>query len=94
MDEGNEILTIEEVAKLLKLKPQTIYKWAQEGKIPGAKLGKEWRFRRRILDDWVETAIMTSRGGVSYLMERGGRLNEAEGMDDERIDAIVRATLE
>lgn len=48
----DEIMTIDEVAKYLKLKPQTIYTWAQNGKIPAAKIGKEWRFRRDILDAW------------------------------------------
>lgn len=52
MDEIEEILTIEEVAKYFKLTPQTIYAWAQSGKIPAAKLGKEWRFSKRILDQW------------------------------------------
>lgn len=52
MNETDEIMTIEEVAKYLKLKPQTIYTWAQTGKIPAAKLGKEWRFSKRILDEW------------------------------------------
>ena len=49
-DEDHEILTIEEVAAYLRLTPQTIYKWAQEKRIPAAKLGKEWRFRRSIID--------------------------------------------
>ena len=44
---GNDILTLEEVASYLRLTPQTIYKWAQEKRIPGAKLGKEWRYSRR-----------------------------------------------
>jgi len=48
----DEILTLEEVASYLKLKPQTIYTWAQTGKIPAAKLGKEWRFSKKILDEW------------------------------------------
>ena len=48
----NEILTIEDVAKYLKLKPQTIYTWAQKGQIPAAKLGKEWRFKKSVLDRW------------------------------------------
>ena len=48
----DEILTIEEVAKYFKLKPQTIYTWVQNGKIPAAKLGKEWRFSKKILDQW------------------------------------------
>jgi excisionase family DNA binding protein len=45
-------MTLEEVAAYLRLKPQTIYSWAQEGKIPAAKLGKEWRFRKSIIDEW------------------------------------------
>ena len=45
-------MTLEEVAAYLKLKPQTIYTWAQEKKIPAAKIGKEWRFRRSIIDEW------------------------------------------
>ena len=48
----DEIMTIEDVAKYLKLKPQTIYTWAQNGKIPAAKIGKEWRFRKDIIDAW------------------------------------------
>jgi excisionase family DNA binding protein len=50
----NEILTIEEVAAYLRLKPQTIYKWAQEKRIPAAKIGKEWRFRRSVIDRWLD----------------------------------------
>jgi len=50
-------MNIEEVAKYLKLKPQTIYSWAQQGKIPAAKLGKEWRFRRSLIDMWFNQHI-------------------------------------
>ena len=50
----DEIMTLEEVAKYLKLKPQTIYNWAQNHKIPAAKLGKEWRFKKAIIDKWFD----------------------------------------
>lgn len=49
---NTDIMTLEEVAAYLRLKPQTIYTWAQEKKIPAAKLGKEWRFRKSIIDEW------------------------------------------
>ena len=55
--ETQDIMTLEEVAKYLKLKPQTIYSWAQEGKIPAAKLGKEWRFRKSVIDKWFNQHI-------------------------------------
>ena len=52
-----DIMTLEEVAAYLRLKPQTIYTWAQEKKIPAAKLGKEWRFRRSVIDKWFNQHI-------------------------------------
>lgn len=50
-------MTLEEVAKYLKLKPQTIYGWAQNGRIPAAKLGKEWRFKKSVIDKWFNEHI-------------------------------------
>lgn len=51
---NDDIMTLEEVANYLKLKPQTIYTWAQEKKIPAAKLGKEWRFKKSMIDKWFD----------------------------------------
>ena len=53
----DDIMTLEEVAAYLRLKPQTIYTWAQEKRIPAAKLGKEWRFKRSMIDTWFEQHI-------------------------------------
>lgn len=57
MSKIEDIMTLEDVAKYLKLKPQTIYTWAQNGKIPAAKLGKEWRFKRSVIDKWFDEHI-------------------------------------
>jgi excisionase family DNA binding protein len=65
-----DILTIEEVAAYLRLTPQTIYKWAQEKRIPAVKLGKEWRFRRSILDRWIDAQILSEDSGFDYLRGR------------------------
>lgn len=72
-NETNDIMTIEEVAQYLKLQPQTVYKWAQEGQIPAAKLGKEWRFRRSLLDEWIDTSMVLSKGGFD-LMHRSSQV--------------------
>ena len=50
----SDILTLEEVAEYLRMKPQTIYTWAQEKKIPAVKLGKEWRFKKSVIDKWFD----------------------------------------
>jgi PTS system nitrogen regulatory IIA component len=63
----NDILTIEEVATYLRLTPQTIYKWAQEKRIPAAKLGKEWRFRKSIIDRWLDEQILSAESGFEHL---------------------------
>jgi len=47
-------MTLEEVADYLRVKPQTIYTWAQENKIPAAKIGREWRFRKTAIDKWFD----------------------------------------
>jgi len=52
IDLKTDIMTLEEVAAYLKVKPQTIYSWAQEKKIPAAKIGKEWRFKKSLIDEW------------------------------------------
>lgn len=57
MDRDDKIMTLEEVAAYLRLKPQTIYVWAQEKKIPAAKLGKEWRFKKSVIDKWFSNHI-------------------------------------
>jgi excisionase family DNA binding protein len=68
----HEILTLEEVAHYLRLKPQTIYKWAQEKRIPAVKLGKEWRFRRSILDRWLDEQMLGEDSAFRHLREGGG----------------------
>jgi len=85
----DEILTLEEVAKYLKLQPQTVYKWAQEGNIPGAKLGKEWRFRRRILDEWVDNSILFSKGGFNWLIESSQIAVNRKGLQRSEIDNLL-----
>jgi excisionase family DNA binding protein len=67
---ANDILTLEEVASYLRLTPQTIYKWAQDKRIPGAKLGKEWRFRKSIIDRWLDDQILCDDSGFSHLRDR------------------------
>ena len=62
-------MTLEEVALYLRLKPQTIYKWAQEKRIPAVKLGKEWRFRRSILDRWLDEQMLGDDSGFGHLRD-------------------------
>ena len=51
---SDEILTLKEVAKYLKLAEKTAYRLAAEGKLPGFKVGGSWRFRRDELDKFTK----------------------------------------
>ena len=51
---ASSMMTVEELAKYLKMKVVTIYKHAQEGKIPGFKVGSKWRFKKETIDKWIE----------------------------------------
>lgn len=53
----HEILTVEEVAGLMKVSERTIYDWAQKGKIPCGKLGSTWRFKRSEIEKWIDGQI-------------------------------------
>ena len=49
-----EIITVKELAEYLRMNERTVYKLAQEGKIPGARVGNQWRFKKSLLNDWLE----------------------------------------
>lgn len=51
---SDEILTIRDLAKYLKINERTVYKLAQERKIPAFKIGGSWRFMRTMIDDWIK----------------------------------------
>ncbi len=58
----DDILTIEEVAKYLRVSERTVYDWAQKGDIPSGKIGTVWRFKKGEIEKWVnERLSSTSR---------------------------------
>lgn len=90
----DEIMTIEEVARYLKLKPQTVYKWAQEEQIPAAKLGKEWRFRKSLLDDWIDSSMILSKGGFDLMLRKSRTASERHGLSSDEINRLLRQAVE
>jgi excisionase family DNA binding protein len=51
VDNMGQMLTTQELAEYLKLTKVTIYKYANEGKIPGSKIGSRWRFDKDKIDE-------------------------------------------
>ena len=50
------VLTIAEVAVYLKIPKATVYQLARQEILPAHKVGKQWRFMRDELDDWLQCA--------------------------------------
>ena len=50
------VLTIVEVAEVLRVHPTTIYRLVKRGDIPGFKIGGNWRINRASLDLWLSAA--------------------------------------
>ena len=50
----HELLTIDEVAKYLRVKRRTIYEWVKKGKIPAIKTVGQWRFKKDRIDAWLD----------------------------------------
>ncbi len=50
----DSVLTIDELASYLKIAKSTLYKLSQEGKVPGQKVGRHWRFRKETIDRWLD----------------------------------------
>ena len=60
MDET--FLTTEEVLEYLQVNLRTVYRLIKAGKIPAVRVGRQWRFRKRDIDTWLDS--QRPRGGT------------------------------
>ena len=52
-------LSVDEIARYLGVKRDTVYKWIDRKRMPAHKVGRLWKFRRQAVDEWVHSG----RGG-------------------------------
>ena len=53
MAADDEILTVKEVCEVFQVHEATIYRLAKAGKIPGFRVGSDWRFRKDVIMRWM-----------------------------------------
>ncbi len=63
------MLTVEEVADLLKVNATTVRRLAARGKIPALRIGRCWRIRPRIVRELIEGLAGTQAGATAALFE-------------------------
>jgi PTS system nitrogen regulatory IIA component len=66
----DELLTLSEVAIYLKLAEKTIHRMLQKGEIPCFKVASQWRFSKRMIDQWLKSKLNNPpRDEISRLLE-------------------------
>jgi len=60
------ILTVHEVAEYLRMSEAKVYRLVKEGGLPVVRIGKTWRFRKDLLDNWLSQCTESS-------LKAGGR---------------------
>ncbi|HVL66825.1 MAG TPA: response regulator [Vicinamibacterales bacterium] len=91
-------LTTEEVLEYLQVNLRTVYRLIKAGKIPAVRVGRQWRFRKRDIDAWLESqrpragrpapAPAPKPGGAA-----GGRARILVVDDEETIRELLSKTL-
>ena len=54
MAEVREVMDVREASEYLGVSRETLYKYIYEERIPAFKLGNRWKFKKTVLDRWME----------------------------------------
>src|SRR5689334_6092064 len=81
MDES--FLTTEEVLEYLQVNLRTVYRLIKAGKIPAVRVGRQWRFRKRDIDSWLETQRPHAEGMPAALHAASNLRKRVLVVDDE-----------
>lgn len=54
MSDAREVMNIRQASQYLGISADTLYKYVSEETIPAFKLGNRWKFKKSILDSWME----------------------------------------
>ncbi len=63
-------LSIEEAARWLGVSSRTAYRLAQAGRIPAFKVGGQWRFSEKMLEEWMADQVTIKRLQVEETRRR------------------------
>lgn len=84
--EKDEVLTAEEAAEYLRMALSSLYRYMRNGKIPCFKVGNRWRFKRSVLDQWMERMSQVDIGSRIGTMDKEVTMEKQEGKKEVRFD--------
>ncbi len=62
MPESREVMNLRQASQYLGVSPDTLYRYICNGVVPAFKLGSRWKFRKSVLDRWMERKMRQSYG--------------------------------
>ncbi len=89
------LMTVEELAKYLKIKPDTIYKKVRKGELPAIKLGKLVRFPKELIDEWIidhATKTMNDIKAAKKLVEK--KVGKVVGQVEDAVEHAMESAKE
>ena len=90
-------LTTEEVLEYLQVNLRTVYRLIKAGKIPAVRVGRQWRFRKRDIDAWLDSQRTQSGGNTTATaaapVARQGRARVLVVDDEASIRDLLSKTL-
>ena len=60
MAESREVMNLRQASQYLGVSPDTLYRYICNGVVPAFKLGSRWKFRKSVLDRWMERKMRQS----------------------------------
>lgn len=67
---AREVMDIRQASEYLGISGDTLYRYASEGFIPAFKLGNRWRFKKSLLDTWMDEKSGVKKPAVVAVMPR------------------------
>jgi len=81
----SEVLTTRELAEYLRLSERSIYRLLERGEIPAVKVGGQWRFRKRAVDEWLDLRF----GSIEPADLDAGEDDDVGAPADDAVPALV-----
>jgi excisionase family DNA binding protein len=54
---ASTIMNVRELAMYLRLSEAKVYRMANSGSVPAFRVGKSWRFKKDMIDDWIQRQV-------------------------------------
>ncbi|MBI1870993.1 MAG: excisionase family DNA-binding protein [Chlamydiae bacterium] len=90
-NDQDPIMDVEEVAKYLEVSSITIYRLASRGEIPARKVGRQYRFYRPVINQWLSLSMDLPEEALYFnKFDRHAKKYGLEDISEDEINKIVK----